>query len=103
MPKLEKYISEVVEQLSFDISSLAEDEDYSKYKTDILKAEDVDHDFVMRLLKQSESSKSRSEVLNVFKISPKDEKDLEKLKRENLFFNGVKSNKVHSILSDGYI
>ena len=101
--KIDKYISEVVEQLSFSISSLAEAKDNLKYKTDILTDGDDDHDFVLRLLKKSESSKCSYKVSSVFKVSPKDEKDLAELKGEYLFYSGAKSNKIRGILSDGYV
>ena len=47
--KLEKYTSDVLDQLQFEISSLAVTEDNSKYKAEILNNDDVDYDFVLRL------------------------------------------------------
>ena len=101
--KIDKYISEVVEQLSFSISSLAEAKDNLKYKTDILTDGGDDYDFVLRLLKKSENSNGSYKVSSVFKVSPKDEKDLAELKGEYLFYSGAKSNKIRGILSDGYV
>ena len=102
--KLDKYINEVMKQLSFNMRSITEavHGDNLKYKTEVLKSEDVDFDFVLRSLKEGNILESIPSVMNIFKISPKIENDSAKLNGEYILYSGVKSNNVLSILSDGY-
>ena len=102
--KLDENMRCIMEQLLFKFSSVTEskDNEKTKYKAESLLEQDSDYKFVLRSI-ASEKDRGNEKIKHVFKINPVDKNEELDLKDKYVFLHGVTSNRVKSILTEGYL
>ena len=97
--KLYNYMSSIMDQLSFRMSSITYTNDHEsrRYKAELLKHNDDDYKLLLGSI-----TVNNPNIMPIFKIIPVHKHEATKLKDKFMLLNGVKANRVNSILTDGY-
>ena len=99
--KLKCKIDSVGEQLSFKVENLFRSNNDVKaiYKSEVLREEDRDYQFIMRSLSNVANS---PKIHHMFKIVPADQIGMLKTRGSPLYLHGVKSHRVENVMKFGY-
>ena len=103
--KFDSRIQRTMEQLSFRFSTIFESNCYknSKYKTELLREENDDYKFILNSITSQPAGNKNKKIRHVLKIHPANNDHWHDLKGKHLLYHGVKSNKLHGFLTNGYL
>ena len=97
--QFERKVISFMQQLLFETSSISETNGCAKYKAELLKASDPDHQFVLGSMTKK---KPNAKILTIFRINPVDGFEVKKKGGGFLYLRGVKSDELPKVLAKGY-
>ena len=94
----------MMNHLAFKTSNifLRKDDESVKYRTELLKEEDNDYKFMLRSIVNNKPFENHAKILHIIKVNPVDRNEVAIMNNKYLLLNGVRSNKVNDILTQGY-